>query len=149
MIEVITALTARLQAASIGTFGTNLFANYFPDSPDAMVAVMDGPGTAPTYTATGIKIRHATVQVFARGVPTAQGYVDAQQKAEAVHRSLNFANTTVANIRFLDCHPVDEPHMVEKDENDRPTYSVNFELSYEAPTGSVSPFNITSPLPTP
>jgi hypothetical protein len=37
-------------------FGENLFLNYYPDSPDKIVAIMDGHGTLDIYTPTKTKI---------------------------------------------------------------------------------------------
>lgn len=138
--DISTTIATYLQTVGFGDLGENLFIDYFPSDPDALVAVFSGVGNQPSHgMGNYTQLRNPTIQVFVRGGSSGDEHIAAKTKAEAIFRLLDTVNLTIGDVTLLHIAPVDEPHLIEHDENDRPTYSINFELSYEAPQADLVP----------
>jgi len=118
-----------LQAAGVGTPGTNLFKGRTPPSPDAILVVQEYPGEPPSYThdSSHPAIRYPRVQVSTR----AAAYDTAEQKIQAAYDALSgIVNTPSPSgaIYFLSIRPLGEPGYAGVDENNRVKFVCNFEV---------------------
>lgn len=138
--DISTTIATYLQSAGFGDLGINLFIDYWPSDPDAMIAVFSGVGHPASHgMGNYTQLRNPTIQVVVRGGSSGEEHLNAKLQAEAIYRLLDTTNLVIGDTTLLHIAPVDEPHLIEHDENDRPAYTINFELSYEAPQTDLVP----------
>lgn len=116
-----------LQTAGQGTFGTNLFIGYRPDSPDDVISLYNGGGPPVEYHSAGARpILHVEV----RGADQ----TSALQKMIAVTAALhNQHDFTISSKSYIQCRAAQpEPILIEHDSQERFTYAMNFQLIKEA-----------------
>lgn len=119
-----------LQTNGIGTLGSTLFVGTLPDTPDALVGLMEYGGVGPVHALGGgdAKYERPRVQVVAR----ATTYSAARTKIEAVYKLLHkVTNTTLSSVRYLMIEAVQSPFFLEKDGNNRVKLAVNFQVHKE------------------
>lgn len=125
-------LLRKLQDAAIGTTGTNLFADFMPETPDEAVAIFSTGGAAPEF-ASGPDgspvVRQPTVAVWVRAAQ--RDPVVAQSKAESIYQALvGVVNQTLApsNEVYFRIEPVQEPFLLKLDEKERPIVACNYRI---------------------
>lgn len=94
------------------------------DKPNKMITIVDTGGPAPEP---GLDVDYPTVQVLVRGEPN--GYVDAYKKAQAIKNvllgrpsELRNGDTWASVVMVHDILPIGY------DDNERPEFSMNFQL---------------------
>lgn len=122
-----------LQTNGVGTVGTVVFLDYLPDTPDTVVSLFANPGSPPTTVMGGSSgaavVRNPRLQVFTRGTADGAGVVAARVAIDAIYALLEqVVNTTLSSVRYLSIEAVDEPALLERDEQQRPVYVCNFEV---------------------
>lgn len=138
--DVATLIGVYLEDQGVGTIATDIFLDFMPDEPDELVSIITTTGMSPEHTMGGTTaLRRPTFQVLVRNTPDGEGHATAKRTAELIYRLLDKPELTVASVTFLGISPVDEPNLIGHDENHRPIYSINFETSYVAPTGTPDP----------
>lgn len=115
-----------LQTAGIGTLSQSLFKGALPlDTPattdDAIVALIEVPGSPPlrSHDQPPSRIGQPHVQVVSRGAP--YGYVAARQKAHDAWMALDgLANQVLSGTKYLTIVALQEPFLLRIDETHRP-----------------------------
>ena len=116
-----------LVAAHIGTFGTDLFIGYRPDSPDAVISLYNGGGPPVECHSAGARpILHIEV----RGVTQNAAMTTMIGIIAALHNQHDFVIDTKNYIQCRAAQP--EPTLIEHDSSNRWTYSMNFQFIKEA-----------------
>lgn len=117
-------LGAYLQTAGIGTLGQSLFKGMLPlDTPgtthEAITAILEVPGSGPTYAHDGTKYEQPHVQIICRG--SSYAYALARQKSQAAWDALdNLANQTLNGVFYLRIQALQSPFYLRIDEHNRP-----------------------------
>lgn len=112
-----------LVAAGVGIFKTNLFIGTMPASPDANVTIRDTPWKPPELN---YEIDYPGIQTLVRG---ARGqYTATQVKAVSVNTVLHGYQETINDTRYILVAAAHSPIYVGKDEQNRPMFSINFEI---------------------
>lgn len=116
-----------LVTKGLGVKGTTIYATMMPDNPDDLVVVSEYSGRRPEGalgSATPLA-RFPRVQVMVRS----GRYVTARQKAEDVFLALTpVANQQVGGTRVNSIWPLQEPALLETDENGRSVIVFNVEI---------------------
>ena len=116
-----------LVSAHLGTFGTDLFIGYRPDSPDAVISLYNGGGPPVEYHSAGARpILHVEVRAATQNAAMATmiGII------AALHNQHDF---TIDTKNYLQCRAAQpEPTLIEHDSSNRWTYSMNFQFIKEA-----------------
>ena len=114
-------IATRLQTASIGTLGTDLFYSYMPDSANAGVSVHDTGGMPPDIY---IPTKSPTFQVFIR----AATYDAGKAKLDAVRASLhNLYNVTLSGGTYVySINALAEGGHIGRNERGLDEFSINF-----------------------
>lgn len=118
-----------LQSASVGTFGTDLFAGRAPESPDNLVALIPYGGRQSERTHSGTDRRFPRFQVLARNKKADL----ALAKAEAVRAALvAVKQKTVGSVNYEVIIPLGEPLALAHDAVGRFPYVVSYEVRWHA-----------------
>lgn len=121
-----------LQDNAVGTIATDLFADFMPDSPDALIAAFSVGGSPPDFAGgpTGAPaIRNPTVTLWARAAE--RDPVAAQAKAEAAYQAMVGVVNQILQPsaeRYLRIEPLQEPFLLKLDEQERPIVACNYEV---------------------
>ena len=124
---------ARLATGGIGTVGTDLTLNYFPETDSILTAVYEHPGFQ-THTAGGgvRRLVGVRLQVFVRAATTTgTAHIAARDKAKAVHALLDFVDLTLSGTYWSVCEPTAEPTLMEVDDQGRAVYVANYDAIKE------------------
>ncbi len=115
-----------LQAQGVGTFGTDLFTGFLPDTPDSVVVIYENPGTPPSRShSSNPTLEHPQLGVWARGTPDGD-YVAPRQKAQDAYDALvAIRNQTLSSTLYLDVMPMQQPFLIERDDNKRAIIGFN------------------------
>jgi len=115
--------------SSLGlTFATNLFVGKEPASPDNCVTVFDIPGDAPLLTLTGkggIAYYQPSVQVRVRNNSYLTGWELIHDIQEYLH---GINGESEGGTEYLLIKGVDEPALLDRDENDRARFVATFSV---------------------
>lgn len=115
-----------LEAAGIGTYGTDLFVSTIPERPDAAVGIIDTAGLSPLPV--DYIYDRPSVQIIVRG--TANGYLAAYSKAESIKRALHaLYNETWNGTRYIVILAETDILWIGPDERNRPQFSLNFSIN--------------------
>lgn len=124
-------IALKLENASIGTRGTNLFVGYMPEDPDACVAVIETPGIAPTRVMgeTGVaEMEHAGFQILCRNAR--DEYETARSKAHDVYKLLGSSGAeTINSTSYHQWVAISSVFSVGIDANERPMIACNYMVS--------------------
>lgn len=128
-MSVVDDLADVLSSGGLGTVGTTVFKGLLPSTPDDALAVFEsgagpasvhgmarGPGTA--------LVERPHVQVLSRA-PRADTARWVAQQSVAL---LDALNRTINGVRYLSVYALQTPFFLERDETDRVTFAVNFEV---------------------
>lgn len=121
----------RLQDQAVGTRGTDLFAGWMPESPDACIAVYEYAGREPerTFTATPT-VRRPRVQAVIRAAKEA--YAAAESKARSVWSALeSVVGVTINGKLYHSVMALQDPFFLRRDEKERIYFVCNFEVTRE------------------
>lgn len=130
-MSALTSILQRLQLQGVGVRGTTIFAGTGADIPNAgtIVTVTETGGQPPVRLHTGGAInqsktlRQPSFQVVTRSTD----YTQAATKAEQAYNALQFLNTLVEDVFWLDVHPAGEPFTLPVDANGRNRIAFNIE----------------------
>lgn len=123
-----------LEDQNIGTVAVDIFCDYMPETPDAVIAIFDYPSVPPQHTMgdSGPVLQHHRLQVLVRGAEGGTGTVAARDQARAIYDLLvTQVGTTINNKLYVDIAAVEEPHLLDRDSSQRATYAVNFDVTKE------------------
>jgi len=110
-----------IEAAGLGTFGTDLFISTMPDTPDFCIALYDLPGPSDELN---YEWEYHTVQVQVRGKPG--GYPQAYQRIYDITKMLHGKQTTINGARYALIQQEGGIGHVTTDDHRRPTLSTRF-----------------------
>lgn len=111
------------------TIGVDLFLGLLPEEPDACVAIFETtPGSVmETMRTTAPSLEMPRIQAIIRG--QRNSYATTRATAETVWRSVSkIQNTTLSGVQWLRAIPVDTPSLMGRDDDERPLFTVNFEI---------------------
>lgn len=131
MSEILDGVGAVLQAAGIGTLGTDLFLSRQPTSPDACVSVVESGAGVNLYThgVVGNALTMTNIQVTARA--GREDYQAARAKISAAIGALEaVSETTASGVRILRVESLGRPIPLGYDNNDRPEITMNFTVTH-------------------
>ena len=110
-------------AIALGTFGTDLFIGTMPPTPDANITIKDTTNKPPELN---YEIDRPGIQVLVREVKG--GYLAGITKSQSVYSALHGYQGTLSGTRYILVAAAHSPMYVGKDENNRPFFSINFEV---------------------
>lgn len=115
-----------LQTAGIGTLATDIFYQNFSKTVPNCIALLTAPGLQEKYTLRRTCVlSRPELDVRVRNVDDTV----AEQKATAIHNLLNVvAGEVIGTTSFKKISAMNDPYLLEIDENDRFVYAVNFQL---------------------
>jgi len=123
MSKPIDDIAQYLQDNSIGTLATNIFKAYFPDKPDACIAILDTGGFEPdVYLPTG----DPTFQIYVRSVDYTTGKAKVDAIVALLHRKTN-SQLVSDGVYFYYIKLMGEPVHVGRDSNERDEFSINIQ----------------------
>lgn len=118
MLEAIKNL---LVAAGLGTFGTNLFIGYMPDSPATATALFDSGGEDPDDYL--LEIQKATFHILVRSTDYSAG----RQKLDDIYALLHGkANFEENGVYFYNILAISRGGHIGRDDQNRDQWSINF-----------------------
>jgi len=129
---MLVSLVNKLVSASVGVSASTIFIGIMPSTPDACIALYEGPGQVPlevlvSNTAT---LERPTVQVMVRGVRA--DYNGARTKILEVRDVLTaITDETLTGVRFLRVTTNGSITPLGVDDNDRPQFSLTFSTVIE------------------
>lgn len=122
MPVVIDDVAQYLHNNSVASLGTSLFKSYVPETPDAVVAVMDTGGVKPSID---IPSKDPTFQVFIRSTNYSTGKTKLDLVRSLLHKQMN--TQLIANgVYFYFIHALSEGGHLGRDENGKDLFSINF-----------------------
>ena len=125
---ILEALADRLQAASVGIVGTDIFIGIMPSSPDVCIALYEYAGEPPmeAFRDGGASIDVPSIQVMVRA--SRNDYPTARSKIVAVRDNFSaVTNETSGSVVFLRVHELSSINALGVDENDRPRFTQSFQ----------------------
>jgi hypothetical protein len=114
--------------SSLGlTYATDLFYSRLPADPAVCVSVQDNVGSGPTLSLkqSTSNYHYSSVNVQIRDIAYDSGYETAQKIVELLH---GLHGQTISGTKYLLIRSLDDVGLLYYDENDRPVFSVNFEV---------------------
>jgi len=129
------ALAAHIAANGHGVVGTDLFKSQIPDSPDFAIGLFEYPGLPSTKAfGTTVLIENARFQVMVRSSRpgTANAYVTARNKAEAIYVLLDGAGKlTLSGKVYYYIEALGPPSPLGEDDNKRQLITCNYAVNKE------------------
>lgn len=115
-----------LQAAGVGTQGTDLFKYRMPDAPDSALCIYEDAGHPPEMVQEGIVYDNPSLQVMARD----KTYSVARSKIESIVKLIgSLRNTQIGPAKYLRVIPTQSPFPLGVDDQNRHRLVVNFEVA--------------------
>jgi hypothetical protein len=109
--------------------GEDVFHGRLPDDPSEAIAFLEQGGLAPSNVFDGSGPRQPTLQVMVRADAT--DYVRSREIVQSVFDTLHCQANLIANGRFyLSVDAQQEPIWLGYDNNERPMWSINFQLMF-------------------
>lgn len=122
-MSAIDTVATYLQAAGIGTLGTNLFKGHMPDSPQDAIALFDTGGVAPYVD---LPTKKPTFQVLIRNASYLAGQTKLETIRAALHQKMETNLNVTSGTYFLYIFLISEGGAIGKDANGLDLFSVNF-----------------------
>lgn len=120
-------VVTKLQALSLGTYGTDLFLDEMPENdPHICTAVFESGGQPPDlgFGVPGIQYEHPTIAVWFRGVE--RDSAGPQARARTAYLELpKVQGTTLNGTLYHTLVPMQPPFLLERDSQGRCIYVVN------------------------
>ena len=130
----LTDIVERLEAAGVGTPGTDLFYGPLPDDPKSCGAVVPYPGAPPEeqFGATGPWLLRPRAQ-FSWRAETPDGFELAFEKATVAFDSLSSVGhaTMLGNTKVYTLAVLQSPSMLYLSDDGSPVCGFNFEVEHE------------------
>lgn len=130
-MSALTSILQRLQLQGVGTRGQQLFGGTGADIPNAgtIVTVTETGGPRPMRLHTGGAVNQSKVirQPSFQVVVRSTDYTQAAAKIEQAYNALQFVNTLVEDVFWLDVHPTSELFILPVDANGRNRIAFNIE----------------------
>lgn len=126
------ALADRLQSASVGTPGVDLFIGILPETPDLCIGIYEYAGAAPLEVLrdNGATLERPSIQVIVRA--SRNDYPAALAKVTAVRDTLTaITDETISGVRFLRVNQNSSINAVGSDANDRPEFTLSLQAVVE------------------
>lgn len=121
-MSVVSDVATYLQTNSIGTLGTNLFKQFYPDIDGALVAVLDTGGQQPEED---IPLYLPTFQVFVRSTSYALGKAKLEAIRDLLHRQAN-VQLVSGGTYFYYILAQSNGGSIGRNENGKDEFSINF-----------------------
>jgi hypothetical protein len=121
-----TEIIALLEANALGTYGTDLFLNMIPETPQICGAVFETAGAAPTagFGFPGIQHESPGVQIRFRGEPFDEA--GPRVKAQTAYRLfMTVQGQTLSGTKYLTLHPNQAPFILDRDGDQRIVWAFN------------------------
>lgn len=121
-----------LQAAGVGTLGTDLYGDEAPAFPDAVVVVYTYPGPPPieTHDDQYPRLEQPRAQVVVRDLD----YATAESRSYSAWRALgSVVNRLVNGVMYLRVRPAQSPYRLDRDDANRWVFAFNVEIERIAP----------------
>lgn len=129
-------ITIYLQDNEHGTFGTDLFTDDMPDTPDDLIVIHEYTGPVPLWTrdsGTPV-IDYPRLQLVVRGT----SYTDVHNRATAAHAQLLLvANADIDGVRRHHVWPLGSGWLKDRDDRGRFVWKRNYQVQQEAITQGV------------
>jgi hypothetical protein len=108
-------------------YGSNVFVDYKPPTPDNIVSVFGYAGQAPVHTTDHQELGKPSIQVWVRNTSAAT----ARSQIESIMAELDgLANVTLGGTYYLGIFANQSPEPMGKDELGRSEFAVNFSVNY-------------------
>ncbi len=128
MTDVAEGAKDLLVTAGAGTFGTDLFISREPATPDACITVFRSGGLEPNPK---FLIDYPSLNIRVRGAKL--GYQAAEVTCQLVKDTLlGISSQTINDDRWICVNMSGDPFFLGYDDNERPSFSLNFRLIIEA-----------------
>lgn len=115
-----------LQQQGVGVVGTDIFKGQLPASPDDCIALFEYAGEPQDLT--DANLEYPGLQVLVRN----KSYPAGRQKIEQAVRVLHgVSEQVINNVRYLLIQARQSPFLLERDENGRAVFVVNFRIIKE------------------
>lgn len=122
MSLVIDDVIQHLHNNSIASSGSTLFRSYVPESPNAVVSVIDTGGLVPSID---LPVREPTFQVFIRSVNYSNGKTLLDSVRSLLHQKRNTQLVPSGNYFFF-IYAQSEGGHLGRDDQGRDLFSINF-----------------------
>lgn len=111
-----------LEGEGVATFGTDMFIGWQPRTPDNCITLYERGGDRPDPS---LPLKYPNVQIIIRNKDYEAGSALLSTLRSTLHRLTN-ETLSVSNDYFYYLHLEQEPVHIERDENDRHEWSMNF-----------------------
>jgi len=130
---VLNELTTFLQTQGLGTQGTDLFYGIVPDTPDALIALLEYPGrqSEPLLGTKTLGLVYPKIQALTRGV------INDYDTPRILIQSVVTQFVTILNGSlpgFLSVEPLADPFYLKRDDNFRCYFACNFLVTKQPST---------------
>lgn len=122
-------LVGYLESNTTLVFGTDLYIDFMPDTPDAIVSLYEAPGgeTELTFGSSVAAYEATAIQVMTRGgpndVPTAKNLADTTWKTlHTIH------NQIINGTEYLNILKLDGPFFIDRDYQERPAFLIHMDV---------------------
>jgi hypothetical protein len=123
MQNIAYSIASILESEGVGTLGTDIFVGTMPESPDKCLATYDSGGSPPEPNL----IHRPNVMIHVRG--NKQGYESASDLVFTTYTTLhNLGNFRYNDWWYLLVWAASDPIWLGMDENNRPVFSINFNV---------------------
>ena len=125
------AMWLNTQTGYVGEVGKSIFANARPSTPDKIVSFTQTPGIAPSLTmgGGGTVVRNPSVQMVLRG-GVREPFADVYGRIVALHETIEeMVDVTLNGTRYIAVSPIDEPVLIERDDQKRLLFATNYNLN--------------------
>lgn len=124
------ALAQYLQAQGQGTYGTNIFADFMPESPDTLTSLTQYGGAPPPHIMmSGQYSSSARIQLHSRA-----GADDADAARtriwDAYSTLLAITELQQGAVRIINVSPAADPELLEHDDRHRVLFVANLDVTY-------------------
>ena len=119
-MSMLSDLAAQLAVAGVGTVGTNVFYSTTPDSPDALVSVLDTGGPEQDKY---LPLYDKTFQIYIRSTTHALGEAKLLAVRNALHQK---AGVTYGSTFFHFILAISAGGHIGRDEKGRDEFTINF-----------------------
>ena len=119
-MSMISDIATQLQTAGAGTLATNIFYSVAPDSPDALVAVLDTGGPEQDQY---LPLYDKTFQVYVRATSYANGIAKVEAIRSALHQKVA---VTYGSTFFHYILAISAGGHIGRDDKGRDEFTINF-----------------------
>ena len=122
-MSVVYDVLSALQSAGVGTLSSDLFGFSMPETPNNCIVVFPSGGYPRDKAGF---LQYPSVMIHVRNTSSTTAEIKANSVISALHR---IANTTINGTRYQSIYSVNEAVSLGKDDQQRETLSINFEIT--------------------